>query len=95
MSEEFEIKNKVADSGLVNFDLSELVPKGTRKGIDLKDFLWEGMILREKDFRDKVAAINPEDYRECYVYIIILRMQLCRFGLIFSLPQKLPTKQKK
>ena len=64
MSEAFEIKNKVADSGLVNFDLSELVPKGTRKGIDLKDFLWEGMILREKDFRDKVAAINPEDYRE-------------------------------
>ena len=61
MSEAFEIKNKVADSGLVNFDLSELVPKGTRKGIDLKDFLWEGMILREKDFRDKVAAINPED----------------------------------
>ena len=52
MSEEFEIKNKVADSGLVNFDLSELVPKGTRKGIDLKDFLWEGLIHREKDFRD-------------------------------------------
>ena len=69
MSEEFEIKNKVADSGLVNFDLSELVPKGTRKGIDLKDFLWEGMILREKDFRDKVAAINPKKKRKCYVNI--------------------------
>ena len=69
MSENFEIKNKVADSGLVNFDLSTLLPKGERKGIDLKDFLWEGLILKEKDFREKVAAINPEDYRDAYVFI--------------------------
>ena len=46
MSEDFEIKNKVANSGLVNFDISDLVPKGKRLGIDIKDFLWEGMILR-------------------------------------------------
>jgi hypothetical protein len=69
MSEDFEIKNKIADSGLVNFDLSALVPKGRRVGIDLKDFLFEGMILKEKDFRDKVAAMNPEEYRDCYVFI--------------------------
>ena len=69
MSEDFEIKNKIADSGLVNFDLSALVPKGRRVGIDLKDFLFEGLILKEKDFRDKVAAMNPEEYRDCYVFI--------------------------
>jgi hypothetical protein len=69
MSEDFEIKNKVANSGLVNFDISALVPKGQRIGIDLKDFLFEGLILREKDFREKVGAINVEDYRDCYVYI--------------------------
>lgn len=69
MSEDFEIKNKVADSGLVNFDLSTLVPKGERLGIDLKDFLWEGQILREKDFREKVSSINPEDFRDKFVYI--------------------------
>lgn len=69
MSEEFEIKNKVAASGLVNFDLSDLVPKGIRKGIDLKDFLFEGVILKEKDFREKVEAIHPEDYQDNYVYI--------------------------
>ena len=39
MAEEFEIKNRVAGSGLVNFDLEDLLPKGIRKGIDLKDFL--------------------------------------------------------
>lgn len=69
MSEDFEIKNKVADSGLVNFDLSTLLPKGERKGIDLKDFLWEGQVLREKDFREKVEAINADDYADAYVFI--------------------------
>lgn len=69
MSEEFEIRNKVAESGLVNFDLSTLLPKGTRIGIDLKDFLFQEMILKEKDFREKVEAINVETYKDAYIYI--------------------------
>ncbi|MFC3159537.1 Protein of unknown function [Chryseobacterium arachidis] len=69
MSEEFEIRNKVAESGLINFDLTDLVPKGARKGIDLKDFLFMEMILKEKDFREKVSAIDIEEYRDAYVYI--------------------------
>ncbi|WP_027387468.1 DUF2480 family protein [Chryseobacterium gregarium] len=69
MSEEFEIRNKVAESGLINFDLTDLIPKGIRKGIDLKDFLFMEMILKEKDFREKVAAIDVEEYRDAYVYI--------------------------
>lgn len=69
MSEEFEIRNKIAESGLINFDLTDLVPKGIRKGIDLKDFLFMEMILKEKDFREKVAIIDVEEYRDAYVYI--------------------------
>lgn len=69
MSEEFEIRNKVAESGLINFDLSTLLPKGERKGIDLKDFLFQEMILKEKDFREKVEAINIEEYKDTYIYI--------------------------
>ena len=69
MSEQGEIVNKVANSGLINFDISDLIPKGTRKGIDLKDFLFEGLILREADFRQKILEINPEDYKDAYVYI--------------------------
>lgn len=69
MSEEFEIRNKVAESGLINFDLTTLLPKGERKGIDLKDFLFQEMILKEKDFREKVEAINVEEYRDSYIYI--------------------------
>ena len=69
MSEEFEIRNKVAESGLINFDLTTLLPKGERKGIDLKDFLFQEMILKEKDFREKVDAIDTEQYRDTYIYI--------------------------
>lgn len=69
MSEEFEIRNKVAESGLINFDLTDLIPKGVRKGIDLKDFLFMEMILKEKDFREKVAAIDVEEYRDAYIYV--------------------------
>ena len=69
MSEEFEIRNKVAESGLINFDLTTLLPKGERKGIDLKDFLWQEMILKEKDFREKVDAIDTEQYKDTYIYI--------------------------
>ncbi len=66
---DLEIKNKIAESGLVNFDLSQLVPKGKRIGIDLKDFLFQELILKEKDFREKVAAINVDDYADSYIYI--------------------------
>ena len=69
MSEEFEIRNKVAESGLINFDLTDLIPKGVRKGIDLKNFLFMEMILKEKDFREKVAAIDVEEYRDAYIYV--------------------------
>lgn len=66
---DLEIKNKIAESGLVNFDLSQLVPKGKRIGIDLKDFLFQELILKEKDFREKVAVINVDDYADSYIYV--------------------------
>ncbi|MDY3547673.1 DUF2480 family protein [Riemerella anatipestifer] len=64
-----EIKNKVAESGLVNFDLSALVPKGKRLGIDLKPFLFQELVLKEKDFREKVKTLDLELYKDTYVYI--------------------------
>ncbi|MCG2792808.1 MAG: DUF2480 family protein [Weeksellaceae bacterium] len=64
-----EIINKVAESGLVNFDISDLVPKGKRLGIDIKDFLWEGLILKEKDFREKIKNLDADLYKDSYVYI--------------------------
>lgn len=69
MSEELEIKNKIAESGLVNFDISDVKPKGKRVGIDLKDFLFQGLVLKEKDFRNDVANLDLSVFKDSYVYI--------------------------
>lgn len=95
MSEEFEIKNKVAESGLVNFDLSELMPKGKRIGIDLKDFLWEGLILKEKDFREKVAQLDVADFEGAFVHIYNTAEAIVPLWSYFLLTSKITDAAKK
>lgn len=92
---DLEIKNKVAESGLVNFDLSTLVPKGRRIGVDLKDFLFEGLILKEKDFREKVAALNADDFIESYVYIYNSADAIVPLSAYFLITAKLTEVTKK
>ena len=92
---DLEIKNKVAESGLVNFDLSKLVPKGKRIGVDLKDFLFEGLILKEKDFREKIAALNADDYTDCYVYIYNSADAIVPLWAYFLITAKLTETSKK
>ena len=64
-----EIINKVANSGLTLINLDEIKPKEDRAIIDLKEFLWEGMILREKDFREKLKAVDWQQYKNKFVGI--------------------------
>lgn len=63
------IENKVEKSGLITLDLVDLIPKGKQVVIDLKDFMFEGIILREKDFRTKIKNTNWEEYKTSYVAI--------------------------
>lgn len=95
MEENFEIKNKVAESGLVNFDLSKLIPKGERKGVDLKNFLWEGLILKEKDFREKVSNLETENYKDTFVYIYNSADAIVPLWAYFLLTAKLTDVAKK
>ncbi|WP_343486998.1 DUF2480 family protein [Allomuricauda sp. d1] len=64
---EKEIINRVANSKLVTFDLEALYPKGERVVLDIKDWLFEGLLLREKEFRKSVAEHNWEAYTNQYV----------------------------
>lgn len=57
MSEPFI--NKVAESGLVTLDLEQYFPRGEVVPFDLKDHLFMGMILKEKDFRE---ALKNKDW---------------------------------
>ena len=57
------IINKVADSGLITLDPADYYPKDETKIFDLKDFLFMGLILKEKDFREALKNLNWEEYR--------------------------------
>lgn len=48
---EAEIINKVANSGLISLDLEEYFHPGERVIYDIKDNLFMGLMLKEKDFR--------------------------------------------
>ncbi len=63
------IENKVAKSGLITLDLVDLIPKGKQIVIDLKDFMFEGIILREKDFRTQIKETDWEEYKSSFVAI--------------------------
>ena len=61
------IVNKVASSVLVNFDLEDYIPKGTRTFIYLSQWLEEGFLLREKPFRDALKEHDWEKYNDHFV----------------------------
>jgi hypothetical protein len=58
-----EIVNKVKLSKLVTVDLEKLIADEDIQELDLKDFLFHGMILKEKEFREKMDAHNWEIYK--------------------------------
>ncbi|OIQ64692.1 hypothetical protein GALL_537570 [mine drainage metagenome] len=61
------IVNKVALSGLVTLDPAVFYPVGERVVYDIKDNLYMGLILREKDFREFVKAHDWAQYQDKYV----------------------------
>ena len=64
------IINKVANSGLLTIDLEDYLPKDDEIAIfDLKDHLFRGLILKEKDFREALKTLDWEIYRNKYVAI--------------------------
>jgi hypothetical protein len=63
------IVNKVAESGLISFDLENYYPKEPVKVFDMKDHLFMRLILKEKDFRAALQTIDWETYRGANVAI--------------------------
>ena len=64
-----EIVNKVALSALVTLDLEEYYPRDTIEVFDLKDFLFMGMILKEKDFRDAMLQTDWSKFNDKIVAV--------------------------
>jgi|SRR5690606_25277820 len=66
---EDEIINRVAKSPLQIFDLENYFPEGKRIGIDISQWLWEGFILKEKEFREELKNHDWNQYKDAFVYL--------------------------
>jgi hypothetical protein len=63
------IINKVQESGIITLDLEKYLPEEEITIFDLKDFLFQGMVLREKEYRQDLKAYDWEKYRNKQVAI--------------------------
>jgi hypothetical protein len=67
MSEEFV--NKVAESGIITLDLEKYFPEEQIVVFDIKDYLFMGLILKEKDFRQALKELDIQKYQHKIVAV--------------------------
>jgi hypothetical protein len=63
------IINKVAESGLITLDLEEYYPAEQTAIFDLKEYLFMGLILKEKDYRETLKNIDWNIFKDKNVCI--------------------------
>ncbi|MBK6379011.1 MAG: DUF2480 family protein [Chitinophagaceae bacterium] len=61
---EAEFVNKVAESGIITLDLEDFYPKDETAVFDMKDHLFMGLILKEKDFREDMKNLDLTPYKD-------------------------------
>ncbi len=59
--------NKVAESGLISLDLEDYYPKDEIVVFDMKEFLFMGLILKEKDYREALKEKDFSLYQDKHV----------------------------
>ena len=64
-----QIVNKVAGSSLITFDLEQYFLQGDRVLFDIRDRLFQDLILKEKDFRDFIKSHDWKQYQGKFVAI--------------------------
>ena len=55
--------NKVSESGLITLDLEDFYPKEETAVFDMKDYLFMGMILKEKEFREAMKNLDLSPFK--------------------------------
>lgn len=61
--------NKVANSGLITIDFASFFKGIKHKPFDIAPHLYQGLILKEKDFRTMLSETNWEEYQNCVVSV--------------------------
>lgn len=62
-----EIINRVAKSSLITIDLEDFYPNEKRVNIDLSDWLFKGLILKEKEYRTNLKSHDWTQYKDALV----------------------------
>ncbi len=68
--EEHKIVNRVSNSALITFDLEAYYPAGERMQLDISQWLYNGLVLREKEFRAALQEFNWKQYAGAYVSVV-------------------------
>jgi len=63
------ILNKVAESSLMEIDLEKYYPKGETAVFDIREYLFMGLILKEKDFREALKTFDFSVYKDKFVAV--------------------------
>jgi len=58
------IDNKVAKSGLITFDLEVFYPKSQIVELDIAPFLFHGLVLKEKEYREHLNNLDWSIYSD-------------------------------
>ena len=61
--------NRVAESGLITINLEDLFPTKSHIIFDIKEHLFHGLILKEKDFRESLKNLDWSIYQDKIVLI--------------------------
>jgi hypothetical protein len=65
-----EIINRVEKSGVIAVDLADFMPRSSElKAFDFAPFLWNEMVLKEKDFREQLKTLDWSDFQDKHVYL--------------------------
>lgn len=63
------IINKVSESSLITLDLEDYYPIEEIASFDMKDYLFMGLILKEKDFREALKSLDLSVYTDKHVAV--------------------------
>ncbi|MGV6828813.1 MAG: DUF2480 family protein [Flavobacteriales bacterium] len=61
------IINRVANSKLITIDLEDFYPEGKRISLDISQWLFNGIVLKEKEFRSQLQQLNLSKYKNSYI----------------------------
>ena len=64
-----EIINKVDKSGIIQLNLEDMRPPGKRMEFDMKDHLYQELVLREKEFRKFIKTNDWSIYTDAFVCV--------------------------